>query len=110
FATVFSAHALVVADLDNNGKLDLVVASRSPQQVSVHLGNGNGTFQAQKTFTTSGTGFGTDIVAAADLNGDGKVDLAFSNVDGNSVLLFLGNGNGTFQGVTTFATGTSPRS
>ena len=44
--------------------------------MSVLLGNGNGTFQAQQTFAT---GSNPTSVAVADVNGDGKPDLVVAN-------------------------------
>src|SRR5207248_11486826 len=43
--------------------------------VLVLLGNGDGTFQPPNAFTTA---FGSGTVTAADLNGDGKLDLAMA--------------------------------
>jgi hypothetical protein len=59
-----------------------------------------------KLFTTAGTApFG---MVAADFNGDGILDLAVANNDDNTVSILLGNGDGTFQPQTTFATVGSP--
>ena len=73
--------------------------------MSVLLGNGNGTFQAQQTFAT---GSDPRSVALADVNGDGKPDLVVANYGSNTVSVLLGNGNGTFQAQQTFATGSDP--
>ena len=48
----------------------------SSNTVSVLLGNGNGTFQAQQTFAT---GYGPISVAVGDVNGDGRPDLVVAN-------------------------------
>ena len=69
------------------------------------LGNGNGTFQAQKTFAT---GAGPDSVAVGDFNGDGNPTSPWSIIGSNTISVLLGNGNGTFQTQRTFATGSSP--
>src|SRR5439155_1201711 len=67
--------------------------------------NAAATLQNQVTFAV---GSGPRTVAAADLNGDGKFDLAVSNNTGPSVSILLGNGNGTFQGEVDFAVASDP--
>ena len=86
--------AVAVADLNGDGKLDLAVANNGSNNVSVLLGNGNGTFAAAQNFIT-----GTEprSVAVADLNGDGKPDLAVASYGDGTVSVLLGNGNGTFR-------------
>jgi hypothetical protein len=99
----------VLADVNGDGKADLVVADYGslnvPGGISVLLGNGNGTFQPAKTYAT--IAYPTSVTVA-DVNGDGKPDLivtsdgaVFTNTSGVSVL--LGNGDGTFQPAKTFA-------
>jgi hypothetical protein len=107
---------LAVADLNGDGRLDLAVSNfgvsrRSWSGVSVFLGNGDGTFGAGRLFTT-----GSDpvSVAIADVNGDGKLDLATANFGGdpdfetNSVSVLLGNGDGTFRRVQDLPAGDFP--
>ena len=85
------------------------MANEQSGTVSVLLGNGDGTFQAQQTFAT---GYAPVSLALGDVNGDGKPDLAVANDYSGTVSVLLGNGDGTFQGQTqqTFATGGSPES
>jgi hypothetical protein len=47
-------------------------------------------------------------VAIADLNADGKLDLAVANYNSNTVAVLLGNGNGTFGAKLDYATGLGP--
>jgi DNA-binding beta-propeller fold protein YncE len=106
YATGVLPWAVVTADFNRDGKLDLAVANEAGT-VSILLGNGDGTFQTQKTFSA-----GTQPVAvtAADFIGNGKLDLAVANSLDNTVSILLGNGDGTFQPQTTFGTGAFPDS
>jgi hypothetical protein len=106
-ATGASPVSVIVADLNDDGKQDLVTANSGTDNVSVLMGNGNGTFQTQATFAT---GDNPNSVVAADLNDDGVLDLATANSSGNTVSVLLGYGDGAFTAKTDFAAGTSPKS
>ncbi len=90
------ASSVAVADVNGDGKPDLLVANEN--NVAVLLGNGDGTFQTASTYSPGG-----DSVAAADVNGDGKPDIAV--VNGNNVAVLLGNGDGTFQPAVSYSSG-----
>src|SRR5262249_40829323 len=73
------ANGIVVADINGDGKPDVIVASACNAHncdgtIDVLLGNGDGTFQPVKNID-SGLTF-LSSVAVADVNGDGKPDLA----------------------------------
>jgi hypothetical protein len=87
---------LAAADLNGDNKLDLVVVNRynSTGNISIFLGNGDGTFQAPTNLSAE---YDTVFVLIKDLNGDNKLDLVVTNGGGTDLNVFLGNGNGTFQ-------------
>ncbi|MDQ2787621.1 MAG: VCBS repeat-containing protein, partial [Chloroflexota bacterium] len=90
--------ATAVADLNGDGKADLVVANHDNGTVSVLLGKGDGTFTSAPGSPIT-VGAGPVALALADLNNDGKKDLVVANQDGNSISVLLGVGNGTFTAV-----------
>jgi hypothetical protein len=100
--------SIAVGDFNGDGKQDLAVANADifnfgVSGISILLGNGDGTF---KTAVNHGAEAG--FLTVADLNGDGKLDLAATN--GKSVGILLGNGDGTFQPQVEYAAGSSPSS
>jgi hypothetical protein len=107
FASGTAPFAITVADVNLDGKPDLLVANNGSNSVGVLLGNGNGTFQTQVTFAT---GSAPRSIAVADVNGDGKPDIVAGNYSANSVSVLLGTGTGSFAAQQTYATGTQPRS
>ena len=100
-----SPYNLAVADLNADGKLDLVAASWTTNKATVLLGNGNGTFQSAVTYSTGTEPRG---VAIADFNGDTKPDLAVTSTGSSNTSILLGNGDGTFQAATNYVTGSGP--
>lgn len=91
---------MITADVNGDGKLDLltVMDAGTKSGVSVLLGNGDGSFQAPVPYIT-----GTSTLAAAlgDFNADGILDLVVP-IPGLALSIFLGNGNGTFQSAIDF--------
>jgi len=99
------------ADLNGDGKPDLVTANAGDGTVSVLLNRGDGTFEPKRDYVA-----GTGSLATADLNGDGKPDLATANADvpantdRNTVSVLLNRGDGTFEAKRDYATGKDPES
>jgi Bacterial Ig-like domain (group 3)/FG-GAP-like repeat len=93
-----------IADLNGDGVPDLVVvvpsfsaSTGATTQLQIFPGKGDGTFLTPTPVTVAANVYGIPVLA--DLNGDGKADLAFSTEDASSQAGFavaLGNGNGTF--------------
>jgi hypothetical protein len=96
---------LVVADVNTDGSLDLVIAEGQSESVVVLLGQGDGTFGAVQTFAVGSTPV---ALAVLDVNGDGQPDLTTANRSTNSVSVLLGRGDGTFADVQLFAVGHGP--
>src|SRR5262249_24762164 len=65
-----------IADLNRDGKSDLVIASAADGAIAVLLGNGDGTFAAPVFYSTAMLGTSPNWVAIADFNGDGNPDVA----------------------------------
>ena len=114
-----SAYSVSVADVNGDGKLDLIVANGclgancSTGGVGVLLGKGNGTFKAVVTYSSGAPSVFGSHVAVGDLNGDGKLDLAVATTGAGCgsgcpkglVAVLLGNGDGTFKKAKTYGTG-----
>jgi hypothetical protein len=112
----WDAYGVTIADVNGDGKLDLLVANtcNNPSdcttgEASVLLGNGDGTFQTAVGYSSGG--IQSYSIVSADVNADGKPDLLIANlcVDNNcatgSVSVLLGNGDGTFQSAVAYGTG-----
>jgi hypothetical protein len=91
----------VVADLNGDGFPDIATAN-AENTISVLLGNGDGTFQAQKTYSV---GNQVEFVATGDLNLDGNQDIVVANYGDQDVGVLLGNGDGTFKSQVTYKVG-----
>src|SRR3989454_5089613 len=112
----YSANSVAVADVNGDGKLDLLVANfctatpcGGDGTVGVLLGNGDGTFQPAVTYDSGGQN--TVSIAVADVNSDGKPDAVVtdncvtSTCDAGAVGVLLGNGDGTFQAAVNYTSG-----
>lgn len=83
--------AIVAGDFNDDGKLDLAIvnnANSGDGSVTLLLGNGDGTF-TQASGSPYAVGHSPDAIAAADFNGDGKLDLAVANSTDGTVSILL---------------------
>jgi uncharacterized repeat protein (TIGR01451 family) len=99
--------SVVTADFNRDGKLDLLTANFTSNNVSYLAGVGNGTFAAE-AHPVSDAGTGQDAVAVGDFDGTGTLDFATANSTSNDVSIFGGSGTGVFGSITTLPAGTSP--
>jgi FG-GAP-like repeat/Abnormal spindle-like microcephaly-assoc'd, ASPM-SPD-2-Hydin len=95
---------VLVADLNGDGKLDLVTLQSLTQQIpediiysfTVMLGNGDGTFQSAVAYPIGTVPSGTNMnLALGDFASNGKLDIAYPNTP--NTLIVPGNGDGTFD-------------
>src|SRR4030095_6094490 len=84
---------VVIGDMNNDKKLDLVVASGRSRSITVLLGKGDGQFTPTGAKTVSEP---PGEIALGDMNNDGKLDLATATHDSYGVSLLLGDGHGGF--------------
>lgn len=115
YVTGYGPQAVSAADIDGDGDRDLVVAclgnpndhSAHPGGVTILNNNGNGTFAAG---VYHDAGSRPNSVIAADLSGDGDIDLAVTNYDSGMVSILVNNGNGNFSSPLGYPTGAQPSS
>jgi hypothetical protein len=86
--------ALTSGDYNHDGKADLAVVNNLSNNVSILLGNGDGTFRLSGF---AATGEGPVAVAEADFNHDGNPDLAVVNSLTGDVTILLGKPDGSFR-------------
>ncbi|HEV7397213.1 MAG TPA: FG-GAP-like repeat-containing protein [Pyrinomonadaceae bacterium] len=99
---------ILLTDVNSDRRLDLITVNGNlgTSTISVRIGDGAGGFGAATDYTL---GLGPRGIGVGDFNGDGKVDLATSNVSGsNTVSVLLGNGSGGFSAATDFAANQGP--
>jgi hypothetical protein len=103
--------ALVANDFNGDGKLDLAIVNQTSNNVSIFLGNGDGTF-TESTGSPIAVGKLPIAIAFGDLNIDSHPDLVVVNQTDNTISVLLGNGDGTFTAAlnSPLGTGQAPTS
>ena len=88
----------MAADVNGDGNLDLVTAGAPGENVSVTLGNGDGTFgPAQYTPIPPPQGGHATLVAVGDFNGDHFADVAVAYLGSSHVDVLLNAGSGSHK-------------
>jgi hypothetical protein len=100
----YNPNVLDAGDVNNDNKLDIVVANYGANSVSVYLGDGTGHFTKLQEYAigTNSTPAGITLI---DLNGDNILDFLVACQSGNNVDVYLGNGNGSFYYYQSYSTG-----
>lgn len=97
--------SIYTGDLNGDGYSDLVVANEYVNNISVFMNNGDGTFGPQTIYTVGSAHCRPHCVHAADLDGDGDLDLATANFGTGSVTVLKNSGAGVFQALPPFEAG-----
>ncbi|CAF3553753.1 unnamed protein product, partial [Rotaria socialis] len=81
YSTGNAPNSVVAADVNGDGKPDIIVGNAGSNNVGVLLNIGNGTFANQATYSV---GLWPGSVVATDVNGDGKPDIIVTNANSNN--------------------------
>lgn len=107
YAIGANAVAIATADVNADGKLDLISANYNDNTVSVLLGKGTGTFNTESIYPTSS---GPSGLAVGDFNNNGKLDIVAAAVNSNTVSVLTDNPISITPSVFGFGTNTSGHS
>jgi len=94
---------LTLADVNADGRLDIVTANNGTNTVSVLLGQAGGTFGAYSSYPT-GTNTEPRNAAVGDVNGDGRLDIVTGNSGTATASVLLGQAGGGFGAPALYAT------
>ena len=94
-SSAVGATSVAVADIDGDGDVDMVVGAQITGEIVWHANeDGTGSFGPGQVVTSSADGLRS--VVAADLDGDGDVDLASASFNDNTIAWYSNNGSGTY--------------
>lgn len=105
FPVATDAYDLDVGDLNGDPELDIAVANRSSDTVSVFINGGNADFSGGTAYTVGDTPLAVTI---ADLTGDGPSEIVTANEEGDSVTVLENDGTGLFPTSHEFPAGVNP--
>lgn len=89
----------VIADFNGDNQLDFAFFNQQIHDITVFLGNGNGSF-ASEIISSTGTSALYGLIAVGDFNHDDQLDISFVAEFGEEVTILLGNSTGIFKALT----------
>ena len=102
FGGIDSTRSVLLADLDGDARIDILVNNRGMEN-GIYFNDRGPIFERRGSFGNQGDS--TIDVAAADLNGDGYLDLALANRDGQPNVVYFNDGEGSFPTSRPYGTG-----
>ena len=100
-------YTAAVADLNGDGKPDFITGNLQSNNVGVFINNGAGQFPDGQKYAY-GVGSQPHFVTLGDINNDGKPDIISPDYSGNTITLWFGKGDGTFENRRQFAQNGGP--
>lgn len=100
-------HGACIADLDDDGDLDIVSADYYADKVSILMNNGEGVFTKEDDYQT---GDGPRSLFLGDVDGDDDIDIVTANYHGDSISVLKNQGSGTFAQKSDYDVGEGPYS
>lgn len=107
-ATGVNPWTVETGDFNNDGVTDLMTGNLGGDDISVILGNGDGSFRSAVSYALDAN-INPRAATTADFNGDGNLDIASANNAGDNVSILMGRGDGTFAGHVNYAAGDGSR-
>ena len=96
-ATITNPAALVAADFDKDGDIDLATMSTNSVLLVVLVNDGDGTFSSERSFPTGA--IGAEHMVAEDLDADGHIDIAIAARTARAIVTAFGDGAGSFPDI-----------
>ena len=106
---------VTVGDFNHDGKADIAVAIQDfgGMGIAIALGNGDGSFQPAVLYACSTHNLASELpypsgIVATDVDGDGNLDLVYTETQAGLAGTIFGKGDGTFSAPAEFAAGAYP--
>jgi hypothetical protein len=90
-------HEIAAAEVNGDGRVDLLTTNANDNTISVLLGDGTGRFAPAPASPVAAGRHPYDAIAPCDVNGDGRVDLVVPNLAGSAIAVLVGDGTGGFS-------------